>query len=189
VSNAIEAHTFGATIVDGASMGLGAGAGNAQLENIVANFIKGNTLNFDLKNFIEMSKLVEVTHEEFLRRARKIHGNKYEYLERYKNNKLFAENRIEAMPLKGSIAYLIHTVSNWFAELKKDIISNFKPQAWIKFTEPVAETLEMPGIPKGHISLVRGHSNTGKTTLIVNVLSEYFGSENIGSMVSTKNFK
>lgn len=69
VSNAIEAHTFGATIVDGASMGLGAGAGNAQLENIVANFIKGNTLNFDLKNFIEMSKLVEVTHEEFLPRT------------------------------------------------------------------------------------------------------------------------
>jgi hypothetical protein len=50
--------------------------------------------------------------------------------------------------------------------------SNFKPQAWVKFTEPVAETLEMPGIPKGHISLVRGHSNTGKTTLLIEAAIE-----------------
>lgn len=48
--------------------------------------------------------------------------------ERFKNNKLFAENTLEQLPLKGTIAYLIYTVSNWFAELKKDIISNFKPQ-------------------------------------------------------------
>ncbi len=50
--------------------------------------------------------------------------------------------------------------------------SNFKPQTWIKFTDPVAETLEMPGIPKGHISLVRGHSNTGKTTLLIEAAIE-----------------
>jgi hypothetical protein len=50
--------------------------------------------------------------------------------------------------------------------------SNFKPQTWIKFTDPVAETLEMPGIPKGHISLVRGHSNTGKTTLMIEAAIE-----------------
>ena len=36
---------------------------------------------------------------------------------------------------------------------------------------------------------VHGQSNTGKTTLIANVLSEYFGSENVGSVVSSKNFK
>ena len=50
--------------------------------------------------------------------------------------------------------------------------SNFKPQAWINFTDPVKETLEMPGIPKGHISLVRGHSNTGKTTLLIETAIE-----------------
>jgi hypothetical protein len=50
--------------------------------------------------------------------------------------------------------------------------SNFKPQAWIKFSDPVAETLEMPGIPKGHITLVRGHSNTGKTTLMIEAAIE-----------------
>lgn len=36
---------------------------------------------------------------------------------------------------------------------------------------------------------IYGQSNTGKTTLITNVLSGYFGSDNIGSIVSTKNFK
>lgn len=50
--------------------------------------------------------------------------------------------------------------------------SNFKPQAWIKFSEPVSEMLEMPGIPKGHITLVRGHSNTGKTTLLIETAIE-----------------
>jgi hypothetical protein len=50
--------------------------------------------------------------------------------------------------------------------------SNFKPQEWIKFTSPVAEMLEMPGIPKGHITLVRGHSNTGKTTLLIEAAIE-----------------
>ena len=42
-------------------MGLGAGAGNAQLENIVSNAIRNNLLNKDLSNFLEMSKLVEHT--------------------------------------------------------------------------------------------------------------------------------
>ena len=50
--------------------------------------------------------------------------------------------------------------------------SNFKPQAWINFTEPIKEMLEMPGIPKGHITLVRGHSNTGKTTLLIEAAIE-----------------
>jgi len=50
--------------------------------------------------------------------------------------------------------------------------SNFKPQAWINFTEPVKEMLEMQGIPKGHITLVRGHSNTGKTTLLIEAAIE-----------------
>jgi GTPase SAR1 family protein len=36
---------------------------------------------------------------------------------------------------------------------------------------------------------IHGQSNTGKTTLIANVLSEYFGSDNIGSVISAKNFK
>ena len=36
---------------------------------------------------------------------------------------------------------------------------------------------------------VYGQSNTGKTTLVANVLSEYYESDNVGSIVSAKNFK
>ena len=36
---------------------------------------------------------------------------------------------------------------------------------------------------------VHGQSNTGKTTLVANVLSEYYESNNVGSIVSAKNFK
>ena len=59
ISNASEAINAGATIIDGASMGLGAGAGNAQLENIVSTGIRNKSFGFELSNFLEMSKIVE----------------------------------------------------------------------------------------------------------------------------------
>lgn len=36
---------------------------------------------------------------------------------------------------------------------------------------------------------IYGKSNTGKTTLIANILTDFYGSDNIGSIVSAKNFK
>jgi hypothetical protein len=36
---------------------------------------------------------------------------------------------------------------------------------------------------------VYGPSNTGKTSLIVNILNDYFGCDNIGSIINSKNFK
>ena len=45
--------------------------------------------------------------------------------------------------------------------------SNYKKQEWIKFSPAIADTLQFPGLAKGHINLVRGRSNTGKTTLII----------------------
>ena len=69
VSNASTAISAGALLVDGASMGLGAGAGNAQLENIVSHSIKeGNTL-FEIAEFLRMSELVENSYPEKLPRA------------------------------------------------------------------------------------------------------------------------
>lgn len=61
ISNASGAIESGASIIDGASMGLGAGAGNAQLENIVSNAIRNDLFKKDLSNFLEMSELVEHT--------------------------------------------------------------------------------------------------------------------------------
>jgi 4-hydroxy 2-oxovalerate aldolase len=59
VSNASTAIEAGASLVDGASMGLGAGAGNAQLENIVSHSIKEGKPLFEMGDFLEMSELVE----------------------------------------------------------------------------------------------------------------------------------
>ena len=68
VSNAITADESGATIIDGASMGLGAGAGNAQLENIVA--ISGRDTNLkNLNTFYSMSQIVENSFPENLPRV------------------------------------------------------------------------------------------------------------------------
>lgn len=68
VSNAITAEESGATIIDGASMGLGAGAGNAQLENIVAISGRDNDLK-KLNTFLSMSQIVENSFPENLPRV------------------------------------------------------------------------------------------------------------------------
>lgn len=69
VSNASMAIQSGALLVDGASMGLGAGAGNAQLENIVAYSVKVGQPIFPIAEFIGMSQLVEKTFPDNLPRT------------------------------------------------------------------------------------------------------------------------
>jgi 4-hydroxy 2-oxovalerate aldolase len=69
ISNASEALRSGAVIIDGASMGLGAGAGNAQLENIVSTGIRNNSFTARIESFLDMSKLVEDSYPENLPRT------------------------------------------------------------------------------------------------------------------------
>jgi len=69
VGNALSAINEGASIIDGASMGLGAGAGNAQLENIVAAGIRQSFLKSDINHYFEMSKLVEDSYPDKLPRT------------------------------------------------------------------------------------------------------------------------
>lgn len=54
---------------------------------------------------------------------------------------------------------------NKFKE-KKSLGGNvkFKEQKWIPFSPAMQEALSIPGIAMGHINIVRGASNTGKTT-------------------------
>ena len=54
---------------------------------------------------------------------------------------------------------------------KKGLSGNvkYKLQQWIPFSEPLQEILEIPGVAMGHINLLRGHSNTGKTTALIEV--------------------
>lgn len=69
VGNALSAINQGAVLIDGASMGLGAGAGNAQLENIVAAGNREKRINSDIYNFLQMSKLVEDSYPDKLPRT------------------------------------------------------------------------------------------------------------------------
>jgi hypothetical protein len=43
----------------------------------------------------------------------------------------------------------------------------FKPQRWIQLSKAFQDVISLPGIPMGHISLLRGHSDTGKTTAML----------------------
>lgn len=69
VSNATMAVERGALLIDGASMGLGAGAGNAQLEAIVANSVKAGTPLSPIDDFLAMSLLVEQAYPANLPRT------------------------------------------------------------------------------------------------------------------------
>ena len=44
---------------------------------------------------------------------------------------------------------------------------NFKEQKWIPLSPAFQEVTSVPGIPTGHIVLLRGHSDTGKTTALI----------------------
>lgn len=69
VGNALSALHEGASILDGASMGLGAGAGNAQLENIVAALSRESSSESNIFEFLQMSKLIEESYPDFLPRT------------------------------------------------------------------------------------------------------------------------
>ena len=43
----------------------------------------------------------------------------------------------------------------------------FKDQEWIPLSPAFREVTGVPGIPMGHIVLLRGHSDTGKTTALL----------------------
>lgn len=43
----------------------------------------------------------------------------------------------------------------------------FKEQRWIPMSQAFQDALQIPGVPIGHITLLRGHSDTGKTTALL----------------------
>ena len=52
---------------------------------------------------------------------------------------------------------------------KKGLDKNikFKDQDWIPLSKAFQDVTSFPGIPMGHIVLLRGHSDTGKTTAMI----------------------
>jgi 4-hydroxy 2-oxovalerate aldolase len=69
IGNARSAFAGGATIIDGASMGLGAGSGNAQLENIVSTFNREELFEKEIGMFLGLSELVEKKYPKQLPRT------------------------------------------------------------------------------------------------------------------------
>ena len=57
---------------------------------------------------------------------------------------------------------------------KKGLTSKakFKEQEWIPLSPAYQEVTSVPGIPMGHIVLLRGHSDTGKTTALLEAAVE-----------------
>ena len=49
--------------------------------------------------------------------------------------------------------------------LKQNI--KFKDQSWIPLSKAFTDVTSVPGVPMGHIVLLRGHSDTGKTTALL----------------------
>ena len=47
--------------------------------------------------------------------------------------------------------------------------NTFKDQEWIPLSPAWQEMVSLPGVPAGHITLLRGHSDTGKTTALLEV--------------------
>lgn len=45
----------------------------------------------------------------------------------------------------------------------------FKKQEWIPLSEAFTDIISLPGIPHGHITILRGHSDTGKTTAMLEI--------------------
>jgi RecA/RadA recombinase len=43
----------------------------------------------------------------------------------------------------------------------------FKKQEWLPLSPAFNNAIGLPGIPKGHITVIRGHSDTGKTTAMI----------------------
>lgn len=68
-ANAIAAANSGASIIDGASMGLGAGAGNAQLESIVAIGGRYSLFDADIRKYGLQSQAVETKYLSSLPRT------------------------------------------------------------------------------------------------------------------------
>ncbi len=47
--------------------------------------------------------------------------------------------------------------------------SKYKEQTWIPASQALRDIISLPGIPKGHITILRGHSDTGKTTALLEI--------------------
>ncbi len=78
----------------------------------------------------------------------------------------------ESKNIKGAVASALQKNSSFSLEnfkKSKNLTENvgFKKQEWIPLSEAFQEAISLPGIPHGHVITFRGHSDTGKTTAMI----------------------
>lgn len=69
-------------------------------------------------------------------------------------------------PKKTSIDKKSFDIDSFKSENELESIVKDKDLEWIPLSEAFYEAVGIPGIPKGYVSLFRGYSNTGKSTLM-----------------------
>lgn len=62
-----------------------------------------------------------------------------------------------------------------------------KEMAWITMPPAFMEAVRLPGFPKGYVSSIIGHSNTGKSTLVNHALSESQRQGDLPVIIDTEN--
>jgi RecA/RadA recombinase len=80
----------------------------------------------------------------------------------------------EIKPLKKNIKEAVNSAINKnkigfdlakFKETKNLTTDGMKPQTWIKVSDAFTSATGLPGIPEGQVTIIRGHSDTGKSAL------------------------
>lgn len=62
------------------------------------------------------------------------------------------------------------SIDDYKAKKGLDNIGSYKPLEWIPFSSPaIQDLLGIPGVPCGHITILRGGSNTSKTTCLLEI--------------------
>jgi hypothetical protein len=79
----------------------------------------------------------------------------------------------ETKNIKGAVTSALDKKSRTFDldsfKKSKNLIDNtkFKKTEWIPFSPAFNNAISLPGYPKGHITIIRGHSDTGKTLAMI----------------------
>jgi len=180
-------------------------------ENVVSFFInnfeyyfKGFDFNYLLKNYFIKTKhvieairdistqriepdfgLIEFTDGVYSIKYDRFFPNNYNYLFNNKISTIKYYNKSYGWIRQNKPKNWISSLKNALGIFNKEMSNEDYIRLCLHIINPIHKNI----FDKQATLFIHGQSNTGKTTLIANILSEYYGSDNIGSIISAKNFK
>lgn len=167
-------------------------------------YFKGFDFNYLLKGyFIKTKNIIEAIRDISTQRIEPdfglieftdgVYSIKYDRFFSNKGNYIFSNHTSTIKYYKKSYDWTRKVKpKNWISGLKNalDIKSNeFNNNDYVRLCLHIINPIHKDLFGKDSTLFIHGQSNTGKTTLIVNVLSEFLGQDNVGSIVNTRNFK